>query len=481
MSAPWLPQNPGIGGLKQLTSTELAVVQNIAALPDPNADRILFWDDSLGAYAYLIPGAGLSITDDTINVTGSGTAWGAITGLLSDQLDLQSALDLKAPLASPTFTGTVSLPTPFNLGGVSVTTTAARLNYLASAGGTTGTVSTNLVFSTSPALTTPTVVTSIVGGATFAAFNTVTTNLSLGGAATTLNIGGTPTTAITHNYSANATATGVTKTINFATGGAAGSTTNVNLGSAVGGTFTINSPIMAVGTTNITMTGALAATGARVSKGWFTDVESTNMYTVGGNSLSSIFSAVAGSTSIVTLGTVTTGTWNASVIAGQYGGTGVANTGKTITIGGNFVTSGAFAVTLTVTAATNVTLPTTGTLSTLAGVETFTNKRITPRIGTIASSATPTPDADSHDEYTVTALAAGATFGAPTGTPTDGQKLIIRVKDNATARTLAYNAIYRAIGVTLPTTTVISKTLYLGMIYNSADTKWDVVAVAQEA
>jgi hypothetical protein len=35
--------------------------------------------------------------------------------------------------------------------------------------------------------------------------------------------------------------------------------------------------------------------------------------------------------------------------------------------------------------------------------------------------------------------------------------------------------------VTLPTTTVISKTLYLGMIYNSTDTKWDVVAVAQEA
>jgi hypothetical protein len=35
--------------------------------------------------------------------------------------------------------------------------------------------------------------------------------------------------------------------------------------------------------------------------------------------------------------------------------------------------------------------------------------------------------------------------------------------------------------VTLPTTTVISKTLYLGMIFNNADTKWDVVAVAQEA
>lgn len=112
---------------------------------------------------------------------------------------------------------------------------------------------------------------------------------------------------------------------------------------------------------------------------------------------------------------------------------------------------------------------------------TLTNKRITSRVGTTASSATPTPDADAHDVYTVTALAAGATFGAPSGTPTDGQPLIIRIKDNGTARTLAFNAIYRAVGVTLPTTTVISKTIYLGLIYNNADSKWDVVAYCLQA
>ena len=69
-----------------------------------------------------------------------------------------------------------------------------------------------------------------------------------------------------------------------------------------------------------------------------------------------------GSVGITTLGTITTGTWNATVITGQYGGTGVANTGKTITLGGNLTTSGAFATTLTVSGATNVTLPTSGTL-----------------------------------------------------------------------------------------------------------------------
>lgn len=111
----------------------------------------------------------------------------------------------------------------------------------------------------------------------------------------------------------------------------------------------------------------------------------------------------------------------------------------------------------------------------------LTNARVTKRVGTTASSATPTADADSHDMYTVTALAVGATFGSPTGTPTDGQMLLYRVKDNGTARTLAWNAVFRAVGATLPTTTVISKTLYVGTVYSSADSKWDVIATAVEA
>jgi hypothetical protein len=87
-----------------------------------------------------------------------------------------------------------------------------------------------------------------------------------------------------------------------------------------------------------------------------------------------------GQTSITTLGTINTGTWNGGLITGQYGGTGVNNSGRTITLGGNLTTSGAFATTLTVTGATNVTLPTTGTLvnsavttlSSLASIGTIT-------------------------------------------------------------------------------------------------------------
>jgi hypothetical protein len=41
----------------------------------------------------------------------TSTAWGAITGTLSAQTDLQTALDAKAPLASPALTGTPTAPT----------------------------------------------------------------------------------------------------------------------------------------------------------------------------------------------------------------------------------------------------------------------------------------------------------------------------------------------------------------------------------
>jgi hypothetical protein len=46
-----------------------ADLTTIAGLADPNADRILFWDDSAGAYAYLTVGTGLGITGTTLSST----------------------------------------------------------------------------------------------------------------------------------------------------------------------------------------------------------------------------------------------------------------------------------------------------------------------------------------------------------------------------------------------------------------------------
>lgn len=103
-----------------------------------------------------------------------------------------------------------------------------------------------------------------------------------------------------------------------------------------------------------------------------------------------------------------------------------------------------------------------------------------PSIQSVSSSATVTPTF-SDDMVKITAQAAGLTLANPTGTAIDGLGMVIRIKDNGTARSISYGTQYRAIGVSLPTTTVISKTVYLAMIFNNDDTKWDVIAVGQEA
>lgn len=101
---------------------------------------------------------------------------------------------------------------------------------------------------------------------------------------------------------------------------------------------------------------------------------------------------------------------------------------------------------------------------------------------TTASSATPTPTGNkAHNELYITALAEASELQVPSGTPTNGNKLIVRIKDNGTARALTYNAIYSGIVDTLPSTTTISKVLYMGFIYNSTSSKWEMVALTEES
>lgn len=212
-------------------------------------------------------------------------------------------------------------------------------------------------------------------------------------------------------------------------------TANITVSTATAG-FTVSGGDLAIGANNLTLTGSIGATGARTTKLWATDIESTNMPTVGG-------------TAILT-----------SLTAPQF---------TTIELGAASDTT-LSRVSAGVIAVEGATIPS------ISSTDTLTNKRITTRVSTTADSATPTPNGDTDDMYTVTALAQAATFGAPTGTPTNGQVLIIRVKDNATARALSFNAIYRfSSDLAAPTTTVLSKTLYLQFIFNSADSKWDCV------
>lgn len=138
------------------------------------------------------------------------------------------------------------------------------------------------------------------------------------------------------------------------------------------------------------------------------------------------------------------------------------------TISGNVSIGG----TLGVTGATTL----TGALI-ANGVTTFNNAvAVTPTSTTSGATITPTL---TSTMYIVSALAVGATIAAPTGTPTDGQTLIIRIRDNGTSQTLAWNSVYNVIQVTLPTATTASNTHYIGCKFNAATSKWDVLSVAK--
>jgi hypothetical protein len=94
-------------------------------------------------------------------------------------------------------------------------------------------------------------------------------------------------------------------------------------------------------------------------------------------------------------------------------------------------------------------------------------------------------DSSAYAQYALTALANALTINADANAaPVDGQKMTFRFKDNGTARALTWTTgsakSFRVIGTTLPTTTVINKIVYVGCIYNAADSRWDVIAVGQE-
>lgn len=191
------------------------------------------------------------------------------------------------------------------------------------------------------------------------------------------------------------------------------------IGSLVGNATSANSVNSAVTFNN---SGSGVASGSTYNGG--------AAVTVSYNSVGA--SPLAGSTSLTTTGTIATGTWQGSIVGGQWGGTGVNNAGKTITLGGNistgaalttansFTTSGNFALTLTTTAATSVTLPTSGTLVGSADTGTVTSTMI-------ANDTIVNADINSAAAIAITKLAAstisGISLGNNLGTLTFGTGL----------------------------------------------------------
>lgn len=145
------------------------------------------------------------------------------------------------------------------------------------------------------------------------------------------------------------------------------------------------------------------------------------------------------------------------ILPAANGGTGINNGSNTLTLAGALATSGAFSSTFTMTGATNVTFPTSGTLATTAG----TVSSVTGTANRITSTGTTTPIIDISAAYvgqsSITTLGTigtgtwnGTIIGVANGgtgqtTYTNGQLLI----GNTTGNTLTKAALTAGNSVTV--------------------------------
>jgi len=200
-------------------------------------------------------------------------------------------------------------------------------------------------------------------------------------------------------------------------------------------------------------------------------------YLAGSTITSGSNNIVIGSSAAASSATVSNeATWgNSSLTSNRFwgdfkpGGTSAGTSGQVLTSAGA-------GVSLTWT-----TLPTfpSGTVVGTTDTQTLTNKRVTPRVVTTTSNATPSINTDTTDVYGLTAQAVNITSFTTnlTGTPTDGQRLLIYIVGTA-ARTIAWGASFEASTVSLPTTTVTTNRLDVSFIWNAATSKWRCISVA---
>jgi len=349
----------------------------------------------------------------------------------------------------------------------------------------------------------------VAGGIVYGSTTSALAVTSIGTSGQVLTSAGAGTPTWTTPTTGTVTSVGGTGTVNGLTlTGTVTSSGNLTLG----GTLDLSSP-PAIGGTSAS-TGRFTTVTSTVATGTapFTVASTTPVtnLSIGGNAATATNVAYSGLTGTVptwnqnTTGSAATLTTARAIygnnfdgsaaltqiIASTYGGTGNGFTkfsGPT-TAERTFTLPDATATILTSNAAVTIAQGGTGSttlagasIATYTGTETLTNKRIDPRVTSAASASSLTPSIATADVYAYTALAAGLTINAPTGTPVDGDKLIFRLLDNGTARALTWDATYTVIGVTLPTTTTASKTTYVGCIYNANNTRWDVIAVGTQA
>jgi hypothetical protein len=251
-------------------------------------------------------------------------------------------------------------------------------------------------------------------------------------------------------------------------------------------TLTIASGGTQVFTGSTTQTVLLPTTGVVAGMTWTIINQSTGSVTVQSSAAASVATIPAGlhGDYIALVNTPTTAAhWRGIV----YAGTGqIPATTNSLAVFAQSTTNAIGVGTIELGHASDTTLSRSaaGVLAvegvvvpTISSTSTLTNKRVTPRVNTITSSATPSINTDTTDHFTITALAAAITSVTVTGTPTDGQRLLVRIKGDATPRAIAWGASFVASGYApLLTSTVASKTHMVSFVYDSAAAKWVCMA-----
>lgn len=102
------------------------------------------------------------------------------------------------------------------------------------------------------------------------------------------------------------------------------------------------------------------------------------------------------------------------------------------------------------------------------------------RVISVFQSATPAINTDKTDVASITGLAQAITSMTTglTGTPGDGNTLVVRITDNGTARAITWGASWESSQIALPTTTTASALLIVGFMWNIVTPAWRCVAVA---
>jgi hypothetical protein len=344
-------------------------------------------------------------------------------------------------------------------GGGGMTYPAAGIaNSTGSAWGTSysttgsGTV---VALATSPTFVTPILGTPQSGNFSSGTFTWPTFNQNTTGSAATLT---TARAIYGNNFDGSAA---LTQIIASTYGGTGNGFTKFSGPTTAEKTYTLPDATTTILTTNAAVTIGQGGTGQTTASAAFnalSPITSTGDLILGNGTNSATRLAIGASTYVLT-SNGTTASWAAP--SGGSGSPGGSNT--QVQFNNSSAFAGSSAITLTTTTATASAL------------------RIDPRVTSAASASTLTPSIATADVYAYTALATGLTINAPTGTPVDGDKLIFRILDNGTARSLTWDATYTVIGVTLPTTTTVNKTTYVGCIYNANNTRWDVIAVTTQA